>query len=203
MAVNWGFTIKELRKNRGMEQIELAQRSGLTQSHISRIESGAYSVMTPEVEKKLARGFCVSVQVLRSVVYGDLEPPTATTEELIEQLRIAVPVRINVYSKYPYMEGVEMLDVDIYKPRPVAATVEAYQVPADYPNEIKDGDIIVIDNALPVSPGKFVSSIINDDFVIGWVVSENNTLYIDSQGERYPLETAKHVKRITEIIRRY
>jgi transcriptional regulator with XRE-family HTH domain len=30
MAVNWGFKIKELRKNRGMEQIELAQRSGLT-----------------------------------------------------------------------------------------------------------------------------------------------------------------------------
>lgn len=39
-----GRRIAEERKNAGITQIELAERCGLAQSHIARVEAGRYSV---------------------------------------------------------------------------------------------------------------------------------------------------------------
>lgn len=39
-----GRRIAELRKERGMSQAVLAERTGLQQAHIARIETGRYSV---------------------------------------------------------------------------------------------------------------------------------------------------------------
>lgn len=39
-----GEQLATLRKQKGVSQIELAERTGLTQNHISRIESGRYNV---------------------------------------------------------------------------------------------------------------------------------------------------------------
>ena len=39
-----GERIRQLRTERGMSQIELAERAGLVQPHIPRIEQGRYSV---------------------------------------------------------------------------------------------------------------------------------------------------------------
>lgn len=39
-----GERIRQLRTERGMSQIELAERAGLIQPHIVRIEQGRYSV---------------------------------------------------------------------------------------------------------------------------------------------------------------
>ncbi len=44
-AQHWvGQQLATLRKERGVTQTELAERTGLTQNHITRIESGRYNV---------------------------------------------------------------------------------------------------------------------------------------------------------------
>lgn len=48
--------IRELRKERGWSQEELANKAGLTQSHISRLESGTHSPSSMTVEK-IAKAF--------------------------------------------------------------------------------------------------------------------------------------------------
>jgi ribosome-binding protein aMBF1 (putative translation factor) len=52
--------IKTLRTKAGLTQVELAERSGLTQSHISRIEAGMHSP-THHTLEKIAVGLGVSV----------------------------------------------------------------------------------------------------------------------------------------------
>lgn len=48
-----GKQIRELRKQRGMTQVELAERAGTTQGHIARIECGRYT-LTMAVLSRLA-----------------------------------------------------------------------------------------------------------------------------------------------------
>lgn len=41
--ISLGSVIKARRKELGYTQVEVAERSGITQAHVSRIESGAYN----------------------------------------------------------------------------------------------------------------------------------------------------------------
>ena len=45
--MNYGIRIKELRDRAGMTQVELSEKSGISQEHISRIENGKF---TPNVK---------------------------------------------------------------------------------------------------------------------------------------------------------
>jgi transcriptional regulator with XRE-family HTH domain len=54
-----GAVVRRLRKQRGLTQGALARRAGLTQPHISAIESGARANPTGIVIKRLARALGV------------------------------------------------------------------------------------------------------------------------------------------------
>ena len=45
--MNYGIRIKEIREQVGMTQLELSEKSGISQEHISRIENGKF---TPNVK---------------------------------------------------------------------------------------------------------------------------------------------------------
>ena len=64
-AEHVGKRIKELREKRGLNQAQLADEAGLTQSHISRLENAEHSA-TNLTLGKIARALGVSI--------GDLDP---------------------------------------------------------------------------------------------------------------------------------
>lgn len=70
--MNIGSRVRELRKNRGMTQGELAEAVEADQVYISRIENGRLKNVKPEVVKKLAVLFNVSIEYL--LVGEQLEP---------------------------------------------------------------------------------------------------------------------------------
>lgn len=57
MTANWGNRVKSLRDLRGWTQEDLAQRTGLSRSMISRIEIGDIKAQTPDTVEKLAQAF--------------------------------------------------------------------------------------------------------------------------------------------------
>lgn len=58
-----GARIQELRKSRGLTQVQLAEKSGLPQSHISRIESARLSPSRATLDK-IARAMDVQISAL-------------------------------------------------------------------------------------------------------------------------------------------
>lgn len=60
-----GQRIAELRKEKGLTQIELADCSQLTQRHISRIESGRYN-LTVDLLAKVAEGLGCKIDISSS-----------------------------------------------------------------------------------------------------------------------------------------
>lgn len=64
-AEHVGRKIQELRKAAGLTQVQLAERAGLPQSHISRLENAEHSATNLTLEK-LAGALGVSV--------GDIDP---------------------------------------------------------------------------------------------------------------------------------
>lgn len=64
--INWvGSTIQQYRKKKGLTQIELAEKSGLRQPQISRLEIGVHSPSFKTLEK-IAKALDITV--------GDLDP---------------------------------------------------------------------------------------------------------------------------------
>lgn len=62
-AEHVGKTIKELRGKLKMTQVELAEKAGIPQSHVSRLESAAYSP-THMTLQKIAKALGTTVQKL-------------------------------------------------------------------------------------------------------------------------------------------
>ena len=61
--MNYGIRIKELREAAGMTQVELSEKSHITQEHISRIENGRF---TPNIKTadKLAQALGITLMDL-------------------------------------------------------------------------------------------------------------------------------------------
>lgn len=66
-AQHVGQTIKRLREQANMTQIELAEKAGLTQSHVSRIENAEHSP-THFTLDKIAKALSVEIRELDPVV---------------------------------------------------------------------------------------------------------------------------------------
>jgi transcriptional regulator with XRE-family HTH domain len=69
--MNIGARVRGLRKGRSMTQIELARELEVDQVYVSRIESGRLKNVKPEVVKKLAEIFNVSIEYIIVGVTGE------------------------------------------------------------------------------------------------------------------------------------
>ncbi|MDD4984259.1 MAG: helix-turn-helix domain-containing protein [Dehalococcoidales bacterium] len=98
-----GNFIKETRHKRGLTQWELSRLSGLTRSHLSRLELDSYENPSAQTFLALAKALKVSPNELYEVA-GYVEPGKApkrsrrTREEVLAQLQTAQPLAIPVYT---------------------------------------------------------------------------------------------------------
>jgi len=58
--MDYGKRIKEIRERQGMTQVELSQKSGISQEHISRIENGKF-IPNVKTADKLAQAMGVKL----------------------------------------------------------------------------------------------------------------------------------------------
>jgi repressor LexA len=70
MSTNWGATIRRLREDRHLNQVELALKGGVTRSWLTRAESGAYMTIKDDMLEKLARGLDMTLVDLRKEIWG-------------------------------------------------------------------------------------------------------------------------------------
>ena len=203
---NWGLKIKELREQRNLDQAELSRRSGLSQSHISRIERGDYASMSPTVEEKLARGFRISRQSLREVIYAEA-PELENLEEILEKLRLVTPIQVPVYTVFPYVVGQGIKSVEnVYVSRSENGSLESYKVPEfmhGVEPEVRSGDIIVVDKNHDLKSGDFVVFIFNNSPQIGILRNIVSESWIENSQGRVKLEAIKTLLPITQVVRKY
>lgn len=91
-APSMARAVRELRDEKGLTQVELAQRAGIRQPTISQIETGQRAALGPDVLAGLAQGLGVSVDYLlqRAGVLApveDLRMAGASDPELNEVAR--------------------------------------------------------------------------------------------------------------------
>jgi transcriptional regulator with XRE-family HTH domain len=82
---NFGHFLKSLRKRQHMSLRDVERESGVSNAYLSQLESGDRPPPRPEMLKKLARAYNVTVrELLMRAGYLDEPEVTATEEERIE-----------------------------------------------------------------------------------------------------------------------
>ena len=82
---NFGHFLKSLRKRQHMSLRDVERESGVSNAYLSQLESGDRPPPRPEMLKKLARAYNVTVrELLLRAGYLDEPEVTATEEERIE-----------------------------------------------------------------------------------------------------------------------
>lgn len=150
---NLGKRLKYYREQIGLSQIDLSEKSGISQASIARIESGKQKNLKRETMKKLADGLGISLSQL-------MEPVTTVREEEADYGSVkAVPV-------------LEIKDIDVSKgPAGWARKADTLEpslsldknafylkVTADLTVRpiIEEGDLILIEPAVEIREGDVV-----------------------------------------------
>lgn len=146
--INWGFKVKALREKMGMIQTELADKSGLKRSHLSRIELGDYQDAKTDVLEKLAKGFGMSLKELRRYIY-DIYPEASIEawDEHAGKQPLAVPVYRD-FARVHAGEPQEAMDV-VYVPKPELAryNIKSYLVEGDCMEPyFHNGEYVIVDH---------------------------------------------------------
>jgi transcriptional regulator with XRE-family HTH domain len=147
--MNWGFHIKRLREERHLTQGELAAKAGLTRSHVSQIERGAYLSVKEMTLKRLAKGLNMTLESLAATVYEIKTPTLETPEEVLQRFSIILPESVPIYEEFPFHAGEAVEPVDytpVVRDRSRKRNLEGYIVRGScLTPTIEDKDIIIID----------------------------------------------------------
>jgi len=204
--MNWGFHIKRLRESKHLTQGELAQRSGLTRSHISQIERGAYKSFKEETLERLARALEMDVGTLTSEIYGSPTPIREKPEELLERFRLTQPISIPVYVDFPFHAGdpVDAIDyVYLARPKAVGRNIEAYIVHGNcLEPKVNDGDIVVVDREASIETGDIVACLIADQFHIAKIRKIAGEVWLENNYGRFKVNECSVIAPVIEVIRR-
>ena len=203
---NWGFKIRKYRESRGLTQSELAQLSGTSASHISRIENGDFPTMTQSTAEKLSKGFNLSVESLRTIVYGISDDRRQTPEEALERLKLTIPVSVPVYSEYPFRpgRGVKIMDYTYEDKTRNIENLEAYLIlrNSSMDPEIKLKDIIMVRrNASSIPAGSYVVCLVGDKMVLGQLKIIAGEKIIENNEGQFKYSDCRETSVIVKIIR--
>ena len=209
MTMRFGLFIARLREERGWSQYELSTRTGIPRSTIASIEVGNH---TPKVSGMLSfsKAFDIPVEELYEAAgFTDIEVPTPDTpEQLLEKLRLAQPVSIPVYDRFPIHAG-EVHDTPIeyvYRPRSqlAGANIEAYRITGHCLEPlIADGDIAIVDRDRNPAPGNIVVALLKgDQLVVGRLKLHNDKAIIENNNECYNYDECHVVAVVIEVNRR-
>lgn len=84
----WGAVVRRVREERGWTQAQLAQRAGVDQSQVSKIEAGSREGATFETVGKIADALGVGTDYLRGRPTAGL-PVADLADALVERMRAA------------------------------------------------------------------------------------------------------------------
>ena len=206
--------IRELRKEKGWTQEELAKRSGLDRGYIANLE-GSKSIQRPSADAfiKLARAFNIRLEELYQAAgyikeVDALRPRPETPEEILDRLRLATPLSVPVYpwECYPFHAGDMTEPVEyVYIPRRKSASkkVEAYIVHGNcLEPKINDGDVIIVDRESPIDNGDVVACLLDEEFHVLRVRKVADELWLENNYNKYRFEECREAAPVIECIRR-
>jgi transcriptional regulator with XRE-family HTH domain len=198
---SWGFRIKQLREDHHYTQEELAEKAGLTRSHLSRIEADDYQSLKVEHLNSLASAFEMTPANLSAYLFGGDKPP-----DLPEANRTAPPIRIPVYTAFPFHAGsptqpVEYVHRAISRPSP--KHIEGYICHGDcLAPIIEEGDIIIIDREGQIDNGDIVACLMNDELHLARLRKVADELWLENNNGRYRFQECVIAAPVIEVIKR-
>ena len=204
---NWGYTIKRLREERYITQAELATKSGLGPSHISRIESGQYRSPKQETFESLAKGLDLMPTKLSEIIKGkEVSLRAQTLEDVLELARLIQPVTIPVHIVYPPEPNSRPLEV-VYRVMDKSRRnqLQAYLMQGSSLENIgiREGDILILDRNARLFHGDIVACIVNGILQIGQIKQVNNETWLENKHGMVNLRDCQQTARVIEKITKY
>jgi len=158
-----GKHIREVRLQRGLTQFELSKLTGLTRSHLSRLELDDYHRPSAETFLALANGLKVNPRELYEAAgyvvntKSRRSPPKVAENDALEQLEnvrlIPVPVLAGINTEEGDVIGYACWGLSKSGNKNVIGLLaEGFCLEPD----IKDGDVIIVDTEKEPSPGNIV-----------------------------------------------
>ncbi len=99
---NLGYKIKKMRKARGWTQEQLAEKIGIDNKHLSRIEKG-YHMPNYQIIKKLAQIFNFDIRNFEDISLEDISMPDKITLKSLQIINSAIS---DAEKKY-YLEALQ------------------------------------------------------------------------------------------------
>ena len=172
---NLGQRLKYYREQIGLSQIDLSEKSGISQASIARIEAGKQKNLKRETMKKLADGLGISLTEL-------MEPVTVVREEEAAYVSAkAVPVlRINDIDIMKDL-GASTRKADTFE-RTLSLDKNAFylKITSDLTVRpvIEEGDMILIEPAAEIREGDMVLFLSPEEKCLGKIFYTYNNLLI-------------------------
>jgi SOS-response transcriptional repressor LexA len=192
-----GARVKYLRSQRGLTQGQLAVKSGVEQSHISKIETGARVNIQLRIATKLAKALEVPLNAILLDSSQQQEPPRPPIDQvhasmvqmkrqldtLLESLNvIPIPILGRVPAGLPLTEEADVLGYT-YLPESEVRNRPLYALKVSgwsmKDADIEEGDLVIVDPSGEVVTGSIVVAEVNGEHTVkrwGKVVDNEITL---------------------------
>ena len=180
---NLGQRLKYYREQIGLSQIDLSEKSGISQASIARIESGRQKNLKRETMKKLADGLGISLTEL-------MEPVTMVKEEEA------------VYGSARAVPVLEIKDIDVVKdPGVLARKADTFEPSLSSDKNafylkvtpdltvrpvIEEGDLILIEPAAEIREGDMVLFLSAEKKCLGKIYYPYDNLLIQPLDQDLP-----------------
>jgi len=203
---NWGLKIKDARSIKGLTQLELANKSGLTRNHIARIELGHFKTTDQETFASLARGLGMTLDELNETITGEhLQSQPETTDELWRKLRTTIPEDVPIYEDYPVHAGGGTFPVDYAYLDKGQSKVnkEGYRVHGNCLSPlIDDMDVVIIQRDGQIDIGDIIICLISDEVHIGRLKKIAGELYLENGHGRFRMLECLQAAPVIEVRKR-
>jgi transcriptional regulator with XRE-family HTH domain len=201
---NWGKKVKRLREALHLTQDELANKSGVGRSYLSRIELEHYPNYTEELISKLSRGLNKTTQELIMYIYSI--SPTGSTEDW-DRHAINPPLRINIYSEYATVHAGESLEAidHIYVDRPVTApfTIQGYKVAGECMEpDMRNGDYIIVDHDRQIDNGDTIVALCDGTLFIARLKIIGPEYWLQNNYDTKKMAECKRIAKVIGIYRK-
>jgi len=206
-----GARIKQLLAERGWSHHMLALRTGIPRPTITAIANDTRKA-SAESFVRLARAFGVPVEELHEAAgYGVAAARgrrrQETPEEILERLRMAQPVTIPVYERFPAPIGMtrETPAEYIYRPRSevAGAGIEAYRADGwSLEPDIRNGDIVIVDRDRTADVGDVLLGMTDDGLVVGRLQMVGGEGVLENSNLRVKLKDCRTTAVVIEVNRR-
>lgn len=208
-----GEKLRELRKNKGWTQEEVAKRTSLGRGYIAQLERNIVARPSADTFLKIAQAFNINERELYQAAgyisregRGVYQVRKETTEELLDRFRITLPEEVPIYEEFTLHAGKPVVPIDyipISRQTAKGRRLEAYITRGNcLTPEIQDGNIVVIDREGPIDEGDIVACVVGDELHIARLRKIAGELYLENNHGRYKLSEALIAAPVIEVRRK-